>query len=72
MQAVLVPAVLLDGTEGSDMTAGHAEHGLGTLYRPEQTLLLVRGHGLLPGDGATPLHLERAEHKAVFLQLCLE
>ena len=67
VKAVLDPAVLLDGTEGSNVTTGHAEHGLGALDGPEQTLLLVHGQDLLPGDGTTPLRLERAEHKAVLL-----
>ena len=72
VEAVLVPTVLLDGTKGSDVTAGHAEHGLGTLDGPEQTLLLVHGHGLLTGDGTAPLHLGRTEHKPVLLQLSLQ
>ena len=35
VQAMLVPAMLLDVTERSNVVTGHAEHGLWALDRPE-------------------------------------
>ena len=77
-----VPAMLLDSAERTNVSAGQAEHGLRALdwpiwcqggYKqlPEQALLLMLGHHLSSGDSGEPLHLVRAEHQAVLLQLCL-
>jgi len=69
---VPVSAVLLDGAERTNVSAGHAEHGLGALDWPEQALLLMLGHHLPPGDSAAPLYLVRTEHQTVVLQLSLK
>ena len=72
MQAMLVPAMLLDVTERSNIVAGHAEHGLGTLDRPEQTLLLMQKHCLLSGDGIAALRLEWTENEKILLKFGLQ
>ena len=72
VEVVLVPAMLLDGAEGTNVAAGQAEKGLGALDWPEEALILVQGEDLPPYDSAAPVHLKWAEHETVFLLLSIQ
>ena len=72
MQIVLVPGVLLDGVERSDVGAGDADQPLGAADRPEETAGPVFSHLTGPSDLVAADRLVGAEHQLVLVQLRLE